>query len=95
MNGLWELLASRTVRMDYVGMQLVRNKIAGIFKTLQDGGIHDGLAYVRIPIEDDLKNNTAAGIAARAAYTIPSIEIGFYWFSSLEKIIITGIRNEA
>jgi len=94
-NGLWELFVSRAVRMSYGGMQLVRNKIAGIFKTLRDQGIHDGLAYIRIPIENDLKDNTAAGIAARAARTIPSIEIGFYWYSSLEKIIITGIRNEA
>lgn len=94
-NGLWALLASRTVRMSYAGMQLVRNKINGIFKTLQDQGIHDGLAYVRIPVEIDLKNNTSAGQDARAARTIPSIEIGFYWYSSLEKIIITGIRNEA
>jgi hypothetical protein len=94
-NGLWALLASRTVRMSYAGMQLVKTKITAIFKTLQDQGIHDGLAYVRIPIEIDLKNNTQAGSDARAARTIPSIEIGFYWYSSLEKIIITGIRNEA
>jgi len=94
-NGLWELLASREVDMSYKGMQLVRNKIAGIFKTLQDQGIHDGLAYIKIPVEDDLKNNTTAGQSARATRTIPSIEIGFYWYSSLEKIIITGIRNEA
>lgn len=94
-NGLWALLASRKVRMSYAGMQLVRNAIAGIFKTLQDQGIHDGLAYINIPIEDDLKNNTAAGSQARAAREIPSIEIGFYWYSSLEKITITGIRNEA
>lgn len=94
-NGIWALFASRTVRMSYSGMQLVKNKISGIFKTLQDQGIHDGLAYIKIPIEIDLKNNTAAGQAARAARTIPSIEIGFYWYSSLEKIIITGIRNEA
>lgn len=94
-NGLWALLAARKVRMSYAGMQLVRNKIAGIFKTLQDQGIHDGLSYIKIPIEDDLKNNTSAGQDARAAREIPSIEIGFYWYSSLEKIIITGIRNEA
>lgn len=94
-NGLWELLASRKVKMSYAGMQLVKNKISGIFKTLQDQGIHDGLAYVRIPIETDLKNNTSAGQDARAAREIPSIEIGFYWYSSLESIIITGIRNEA
>lgn len=94
-NGLEELLAARTVRMSYNGMQLVKNKITGIFKTLRDAGIHDGLAYVKIPIEIDLKNNTAAGRAARLARTIPSIEIGFYWFSSLERIVITGIRNEA
>lgn len=94
-NGLWELLSERNVKMSYGGMQLVRNKISGIFKTLQDSGIHDGLAYVNIPIENDLKNNTSAGQAARLARTIPSIEIGFYWYSSLEKITITGIRNEA
>jgi len=94
-NGLWALLASRTVQMSYQGMQKVRSKITGIFKTLQDQRIVDGLAYVKIPIEIDLKNNTAAGQAARAARTIPAIEIGFYWWSSLEKIIITSIRNEA
>ena len=94
-NGLWALLASRTVKMSYAGMQLVRNKIAGIFKTLQDQGIHDGLAYINIPVEDDLKVNNAAGQAARLAFEIPSITIGFYWFSSLERIVITGIRNEA
>jgi len=42
-----------------------------------------------------LRLNTEAGQAARLALTIPSIEIGFYWYSSLERIIITGIRNEA
>jgi len=94
-NGLWELLASRTVQMSYQGMQKVKNKITGIFKTLQSQKIVDGLAYVKIPIENDLKNNTATGQAARATRTIPSIEIGFYWYSSLEKIIITSIRNEA
>jgi len=94
-NSLWELLSARTVLMSYAGMQLVKNKITGIFKTLQDQGIHDGLSYVKIPVEDDLRNNTAAGTAARLARTIPSIEIGFYWYSSLERIIITGIRNEA
>lgn len=94
-NGLWALLASRTVLMSYAGMQTVKNKIKGIFKTLQDQRIVDGLAYVRIPVESDLRKNTQAGRDARAARTIPSIEIGFYWFSSLEKIIITGIRNEA
>jgi len=94
-NGLWALLASRKVKMSYNGMQLVKAKIAGIFKTLTDQGIVDGLAYVKIPVEIDLKNNTAAGRAARAAREIPSIEIGFYWYSSLEKITITGIRNEA
>lgn len=94
-NGLWALLASRKVVMSYAGMQLVKSKIEGIFKTLISQGIIDGLAYVNIPIEQDLKNNTAAGSAARLAREIPSIEIGFYWFSSLEKITITGIRNEA
>jgi len=94
-NGIWALLSTRKVRMSYAGMQLVRNKISGIFRILQLQGIVDGLAYIKIPIEDDLKNNTAAGQAARAARTIPSIEIGFYWYSSLERIIITGIRNEA
>lgn len=94
-NGLWALFASREVKMSYAGMQLVRNKIAGVFKTLQDQGIHDGLAYIKIPVEIDLKNNTSAGQDARAAREIPSIEIGFYWYSTLEKITITGIRNEA
>jgi len=94
-NGIWALLASRRVRMSYNGMQVVKSTIAGIFKTLQDQGIHDGLAYVKIPVEIDLKNNTDAGKAARLAREIPSIEIGFYWFSSLEKITITSIRNEA
>lgn len=94
-NTLWALLASRKVRMSYQGMQLVKSTIQGLFKTLTDQGIVDGLAYVRIPIEIDLKNNTAAGKAARAAREIPSIEIGFYWYSSLEKITITGLRNEA
>ena len=94
-NGLWALLSSRTVKMSYSGMQDVKDTIKGIFKTLQDQGIVDGLAYVKIPVETDLKNNTAAGRAARAARTIPAIEIGFYWYSSLEKIIVTGIQNEA
>ena len=94
-NGLWALFASRTVQMTYGGMQTVKNKIKGIFKILQDQRIVDGLSYVRIPIESDLRKNTSAGQDARAARLIPSIEIGFFWFSSLEKIIITSIRNEA
>lgn len=94
-NTIWALLASRKVRMSYQGMQLVKATIEGLFKRLTDQGIVDGLAYVRIPVETDLKANNAAGKAARAAREIPSIEIGFYWYSSLEKITITGIRNEA
>lgn len=94
-NTLWALLASRKVKMSYDGMQLVKKTLKGLFKTLEDQGIVDGLEYINIPVENDLKANNAAGKAARAAREIPSIEIGFLWFSTLEKITITGIKNEA
>lgn len=94
-NGLKALLASGTVRMSYAGMQKVKDKIKGIFKTLVDQGIVDKFGYVKIPVETDLLNNTAAGRAANAAREIPAIEIGFYFFNNLEKITITSIKNVA
>lgn len=94
-NTIAALIASRKVKMSYNGMSYVQSVIEGLFSTLQDQGIIDGLAYVRIPIAQDLKSNTAAGQAARAAREIPSIQIGFYWYSSLERITITSIGNVA
>lgn len=94
-NGLYALLASNKVKMSYAGMQIFKDKVRSIFKTLEDQRIVDGFAYVKVPIEVDLKNNTAAGKAARAAMEIPSCEAGFYWFSHLERIVITSIKNEA
>jgi len=94
-NGIWELFASREVLMDYDGMQIVKDKIRAIFKTLVDQGIVDEFAYVKIPIEEGFLANNAAATAARLKYEIPAIEIGYYWYSSLERIVITSVKNEA
>ena len=58
-------------------------------------GIVDGFKGVIIPVEADLKNNTAAGRVARAQRMIPAAEIEFYWYTTIEKIIITRVSNEA
>jgi len=94
-NGIWELFASQEVLMDYDGMQIYKDKIRAIFKTLVDQGIVDSFAYVNVPIEEDFLANNAAATAARLKYEIPATEIGFYWFSSLERIVITSVKNEA
>jgi len=94
-NNLWGLLAKRDTLMSYNGCQIVKDVIKGTFKTLKDQRIVDGFKSVKIPIETDLKNNTAAGRIARAQHAIPAAEIEYYWYTTLEKIIITRVSNEA
>jgi len=94
-NDLEALISTRTVLMSYQGMQKVKNVIKGTFKALIDAQIVDGLEYVRIPIETDLKNNTEAGQTARQQRRISAIEIGYIWNTSLEEIVITALINEA
>lgn len=94
-NNLWGLLAKRTTLASYEGCQLIKDVIKGTFKTLKDQGIVDGFKSVNIPIEDDFKNNTAAGRLARSQNLIPAVEIEYYWYPTVEKIIITKVTNEA
>jgi len=94
-NNLWGLLAKRDTLMSYEGCQIVKDVIKGTFKTLKDQGIVDGFKGVTIPVESDLKDNTAAGRIARAQRMIPAAEIEFYWYTTIEKIIITRVSNEA
>lgn len=94
-NNLWGLLAKRDTLTSYEGCQTIKDVIKGTFKTLKDQGIVDGFKSVKIPIEEDLKNNTAAGKIARAQHIIPAAEIEYYWYTTVEKIIITKVTNEA
>jgi len=50
---------------------------------------------VRIPIENDLLNNTAAGILARQQQRVPAVEIDYLWYTSVEHIMITQVDNVA
>lgn len=94
-NNIWGLYAKRSTLVSYEGCQVVKDVIRGTFKTLIDQKIVDGFKSVNIPIETDLKNNTYAGRLARQQNIIPAIEIEYYWNTSLEKIIITKVTNEA
>lgn len=94
-NNLWGLLAKRDTLMSYEGCNTVKAVIEGTFKTLIDQGIIDGLKSVNIPIQQDLLNNTAAGRVARAQRMIPAATIEYYWYTTIEKIIITKVTNEA
>jgi len=94
-NNLWGLLAKRETLMSYDGMQKIKKCIEGTFNTLINQKIVDKLIDINIPIEEDLKNNTAAGRLARAQMTVPSIEITYEWYPSVEKIIITSVDNVA
>jgi hypothetical protein len=94
-NNLWGLLAKRDTLMSYEGCQTVKDVIKGTFKTLKDQGIVDGFKSVSIPVESDLKDNTAAGRIARQQRTIPAAVIEYYWYTTIEKIIITKVSNEA
>jgi len=92
-NNLWGLLAKRETLMSYDGMQKIRNTIHGTFKILIDQRIIDGLVSIHIPIEEDLLKNTEAGKLARAQMLVPSIEIEYLFYPSVEKIIITRAEN--
>lgn len=92
-NNLWALLARRTTLMSYDGMQDIRAVIEATFETLIQKKIVDGLVDIRIPIEEDLLNNTPAGILARQQYTVPAIEIDYEWYPGVEHIYITQVDN--
>ena len=78
-----------------ISVNTVKAVIEGTFKTLIDQGIIDGLKSVNIPIQQDFLNNTAAGRVARAQRMIPAATIEYYWYTTIEKIIITKVTNEA
>lgn len=94
-NNIWALLAKRTTLCSYAGCQSLKDVIKGTFKTLVDQGIVDKFKTVNIPIENDFKDNTAAGRIARAQHIIPAVEVEYYWYPTVEKIIITRVSNEA
>ena len=94
-NNLWGLLAKRDTLMSYDGCETVKDVIEGTFKTLIDQGIVDGFKRVSVPIQADLLDNTAAGIIARQQRMIPAAIIEYYWYTTIEKIIITKVTNEA
>jgi hypothetical protein len=94
-NNLWGLLAKRETLMSYDGMQKIKAQIVATFNILQSQGIVDGLKSVKIPIEEDLANNTVAGQIARQQQTVPAVEIEYLWYTSVERIIITRAENVA
>jgi hypothetical protein len=94
-NNLWGLLAQRTTLMSYEGMQAIKARIKATFDILIQQKIVDGLEDVRIPIENDLLNNTAAGILARQQQRVPAVEIDYLWYTSVEHIMITQVDNVA
>ena len=94
-NGLYSLLASQTVRMNYKGIVKIEEHIRGIFAGLVADDIVDSFVYVRIPLKNDfLARNEASRIAA-AKSEISGIRIGYYWDRSLEEIVVTALINEA
>jgi len=94
-NNLWGLLAQRTTLMSYDGMQAIKARIRATFEILMQQRIVDGLVDVRIPIEQDLLNNTPAGILARQQQRVPAVEIDYLWYTSVEHIMITQVDNVA
>lgn len=94
-NNLWALLAKRNTLMSYEGMQKIKATIRATFNTLISQGIVDGLKSVSIPIEEDLAKNTTAGQIARQKHEVPSVEIEYLWYTSVERIIITRAENVA
>ena len=94
-NNLWGLLAKRETLVSYDGCQEIKAVIRGTFKILKDQRIVDGLIDINIPIEKDLRTNTAAGKLARQKYEIPTVEIEYEWYPGVERIIITRAENIA
>jgi len=94
-NGIWSLLASRTVRMSYKGIVKLEEQIKGIFAGLVADDIVDSFAYVNIPLKYDFLANNAAAQLANAKSEISGIRIGYYWNRSLEEIEVTALINEA
>jgi len=94
-NGLWSILASQTVRMNYKGIVKVEEHIRGIFAGLVADDIVDSFAYVNIDLKNDFLANNAASRLAAAKSEISGIRIGYYWNRSLEEIVVTALINEA
>lgn len=94
-NNLWALLAKRDTLMSVEGIQKIKDQIEATFNILISQRIIDGLVSINIPIESDLKGNTPAGRIARAQRTVPTVEIEYLWYTSVEKIIITRAENVA
>ena len=94
-NGLWSLLASQTVRMNYKGMVTIEEHIKAIFAKLVMDDILDKFAYVRNPLKRHFLANDAVAKAANSAKKVSGIRIGYWWNHSLEEIEITALINEA
>ena len=94
-NGLWSLLASRNVRMNYKGMVKIEEKIKAIFAQLVADDIVDKFVYVRNPLKEHFLVNDDVAKAANAAKRVSGIKIGYEWNHSLEEIEITALINEA
>ena len=94
-NGLWSLLASQTVRMNYKGMVKIEEKIKAIFAQLVADDIVDKFVYVRIPLKANFLANDDVAKAANAAKRVSGIKIGYEWNHSLEEITISALINEA
>lgn len=94
-NGLWGLLAGRTVRMNYKGMVKIEEKIKAIFAQLVADDIVDKFVYVKIPLKANFLANDAVAQAANAAKRVTGIQIGYEWNHSLEEITISALINEA
>lgn len=94
-NGLWSLLSSRTVRMNYKGMVKIEQKIESIFAQLVFDDIIDKFAYVDNPLKEHFLVMDDVAKAANAAKKVSGIRIGYWWNHSLEEITITALINEA
>lgn len=94
-NGLWSLLSSRKVRMNYKGMVTIEEHIKGIFAQLVADDIVDKFVYVRNPLKSHFLANDATAKAANAAKRVSGIRIGYEWNHSLEEIEISALINEA
>jgi hypothetical protein len=94
-NGLWSLLASQTVRMNYKGIVRVEEAIKGIFARLKADDIIDDFAYVTIPLKQNFLANDTTAQQASQLRKISGIRIGYYYNTSLEEIEVTALINEA
>jgi len=94
-RALWGLLAQRDTLVSYDGCERIKSVIRAVFKQLVGDEICEGLVAIRIPIQEELLNDTTSGQIARQQHRIGSIEIDYRWETSLEHITITKATNVA